>query len=82
MKVSRVDFMFDHSAWAAVLRQAETDGLLPVLAEMSGQTETHLSGVGRGKYAGTRFPFPAMSNFINICNLLDLDPRSFFILED
>jgi len=29
-----------------------------------------------------QFPFPSMNAFINACNMLDLDPRDFFILED
>jgi len=31
-------------------------------------------------YRKEKFPFPAMSNFLNTCNWLDLDPREFFVL--
>lgn len=28
------------------------------------------------------FEYPNMTNFLTLCNWLDLDPREFFILED
>jgi hypothetical protein len=30
----------------------------------------------------SEFPWPHMLNLLKVCNLLDLDPRAFFILEE
>lgn len=35
-----------------------------------------------GDYIKRKKPYPSMTNFINACNWLDLDPREFFKLED
>jgi len=74
-----VDWKFDAERWAADLnRQSDGDRIAAL----------ELAGLSAGAWwawlnpkANRPFNHPNMSNFIKICNLLQLDPRDYFCLN-
>jgi transcriptional regulator with XRE-family HTH domain len=51
------------------------------MAELLGVSKSTVNNWARGNFT-SEFPFPHLSNFLIVCNNLDLDPRDFFVLED
>lgn len=79
IKWAVVDFEFDVQEWARVMstiRRADRKDF----AEIIGCDEATIDR-WIGLQHAAEFPFPRMSNFINACNWLDMDPRSFFRLK-
>jgi len=71
---------FDTEKWAAVMNGdwAKDDIQKGYLLGVNPST---ISG-WRKLYLEPNFPHPNMHNFLNVCNLLDLNPQDFFILDD
>jgi len=60
----------------AVARAVDNHGVSDI-AEMAGLSEDRISHWARGVYNPSN-PYPNMTNFLIICNLLDLHPAIFF----
>lgn len=74
---------FDLKAWAQAMIEATNEMGVDFVAQCLGvspKTVTNWSTPDNSAYS--EFPHPSMSNFIKTCNELDLDPRSFFCLEE
>jgi len=79
IKYNTVDWKFDARRWAHDLK-AQRDVDLVAAQELSGVTASgwwHWLNVKPGR----PFEHPNMSNFIKVCNLLELDPRNYFCLS-
>jgi hypothetical protein len=76
-----VNWTFDRDLWSQTIDHAVKLHGISDLAEMTGLSEAILLNWQRG-YFHKEFPWPHMSNFLMLTNLLDLDPRKFFVLED
>jgi len=51
------------------------------IAAMLGVDGTTIHNWKNRAQANTTTPYPNMTNFLKVCNLLDLDPRDYFVLE-
>jgi len=80
IKYRVVYFKFDEVRFAAVLRAMKPDELAMIaeMLELSQGAVWHWLN----PRVETGYAHPRMSNFIAVCNLLDLDPRDFFIIEE
>lgn len=74
-----INWEFNGELFAQKL-QAMSEDDITAAAELMGVTRTAFYRWARNKY-DNEFPFPRMHNFLRLCNLLDLDPRDFFVLE-
>jgi transcriptional regulator with XRE-family HTH domain len=81
VRYSPVNWEFDTAAFSAAVTEALSFATEKELAEMLGVHHSTVNNWARGKFTG-EFRWPHMYNFLSICNLLDLDPRSFFVLTD
>jgi len=51
------------------------------LAEITGVHATTIDHWSRGQFQND-FPYPSMTNFLIVCNELDINPTEMFTLED
>jgi hypothetical protein len=51
------------------------------LAAMLGLDASTVNNWKNHARSNTETPYPSMTNFLKVCNLLDLDPREYFVLE-
>lgn len=74
-----VDWQFDAERWAADLKNQRDADLVAAqgLSGLSAGAWWHWLNPKKGK----EFQHPNMSNFIKVCNLLQLDPRDYFCLN-
>lgn len=79
IQYTNLDWTFDKHRFAEALRGFAPE-TLAVAQELSGLSEsaflTYINPQYRGAYEN-----PGMKNFLNVCNLLHLDPREFFCLD-
>lgn len=81
MKIMQVvPFEFDAKAWSEALNRVDHI-TREVAREMSGLTKAGWAHWLKGAKTSS-YVHPGMLNFINVCNLLDLDPRQFFVLNE
>lgn len=79
--VKRYDWVFAWQEWADALRAALKDFTKEELAEiMEVHSHTILSWSGDEPHNDDT-PYPSMTNFIKVCNMLDLDPRKFWYIK-
>jgi len=78
VKWSHVDWSFNAEAFAEALSGMTPDDM-QAAAELLGVSWQTIRRWQKGEY-DTEFNFPRMSNFLNLCNLMDLDPRDYFTL--
>ena len=76
-----LDWEFDVEAWARALNAALRHMSAIELAELLEIDHTTVLMYASGKLHPDT-PYPQMTKFIKVCNLLDLDPRSFWSLEE
>lgn len=72
--------VFDRTKWAAVLNVAAA-GDQKGLAYLLGIDPSTLSGWINDRYS-PNFQHPSMTFFLNVCNMLDLNPQEFFCLDE
>lgn len=72
---------FNHELWSATMATAVAEMGLEFMALSMNVSQSALENWSKG-YFHDDFKHPNMTNFIKACNLLDLDPREFFRLED
>lgn len=75
-----IPFKFDVTAWSVVLAALDAD-TLALAKELSGLTDAGWRHWLKGETTSS-YIHPGMLNFLNVCNLLDLDPRQFFCLAE
>lgn len=75
-----VPFEFDSKAWAKAMQALEPD-TRELARELSGLTKAAWRNWLDGRKGGA-YIHPGMLNFLNVCNMLDLDPRQFFCLSE
>ena len=73
-------FVFDMTAFAGELEKVDR-AFHEELCEIMIIDQSTLRNWITGQYDKSKFPHPSMSNFLKVCNWLDLDPREFFKLE-
>jgi len=78
-KFSVYPWKFDSAKWARVLRE-KTKGNVDEWARLMDIKPATLSS-WRHMDEANRNPHPLISNFLIICNNLDLDPREFWALD-
>ena len=79
MKMIVIDFKFDGEAFSDALKTVK-QGDLSDFADIIGVDTTTLAN-WRGNRWNDEAPYPRMTNFLNACNWMDLDPRQFFVLD-
>lgn len=79
-KVSVVNWKFDAARWADALRDVDAE-TLEAARDLSGLTVAGWRHWLRGTTASS-YQHPGMQNFINVCNLLDLNPSDFFTTDE
>ncbi len=80
-KYRLVDWDFDQTLWAQSIDAAANKIGQKELAEFIGVSPTTIRNWRVGRWTED-FTWPAMHNLLKVCNMLDLDPREFFNLED
>lgn len=73
------DWAFNSEYFAEVLSGLTPEDL-EACRELMGVTKSAIRNWSKDKYT-TEMNYPHMTNFLAVCNLLDLDPRDFFTLE-
>lgn len=77
-KYVSVPMVFDREKWAVLvctfISFFETIREAAVMAETS---DTALHTWSKNNMSD-KFPYPSMTNFLKICNLMDADPKDFF----
>lgn len=81
IKYSLVDWDFNGPLWARSIDDAANKIGQKELAEFLDVNPTTIRNWRIGRFA-EGFEWPAMHNFLKVVNLLDLDAREFFTLED
>lgn len=76
-----VPFVFDLKAWSEALKTVDAEWH-EELCEIAGINRVTLRNWLSGNYEKRDFKHPSMSNFLNVCNWLDIDPRDMFKLEE
>jgi len=75
---TNADWAFNSELFAEHLQKMSEDDVLAA-AELMDVSRQAIQRWRSGNYS-TDFNFPRMSNFLHLCNLLDLDPRDYFTL--
>jgi hypothetical protein len=76
-----IDFQFDAEKWAVHITAMIKQVGEKELAAMLGMTISGLRHWANNRYP-MGFSYPSMTNFLLACNLMDADPRQFFILGE
>jgi len=76
-----VSWEFNRLGWTDAVRQAIKYIGIDMLADVTGLSKSSLVNWSNGKYHPAA-SYPNMTNFLAICNILDLDVRDMFQLED
>jgi hypothetical protein len=76
-----VQWNFNHALWSASMATIIEQMGVEFMAEYLGLSESILNSWARGRYA-EGFQHPSMSNFLKVCDSVDLDPSEFFVLGD
>lgn len=72
---------FDTKAFSAAIMALHEHFSYGEMAELIGVSKSTVNNWARGNWSA-EFPHPHLSNLLIVCNELDLDPRSFFVLQD
>lgn len=76
-----VQYRFDASLWAAFVNQACKKHSMSDIAEMIDVDVVTIKAWIKEEYK-PRFKHPSMNKFLNLCNLMDVDPGQFFTIQD
>lgn len=81
VKASYVNFKFDFKSWSRTIANwadvVGTDFISEAI-----EADPNTIRAWSGGHFKVNYPYPSMTLFIRACNLLDLDPRQFFILDE
>jgi len=75
------DWKFNRALWALLMERAIKVHDVDDLAEMLDVSTTSIVFWAQNRYTKP-FAYPSMTNFLAVCNLLDIDPRKMFELEE
>lgn len=76
-----VVWAFDTARFASAVKDLHEHFSWAELSQLLDVSKSTLNNWANGNFS-PEFPFPHMSNFLHICNELDLDPREFFVIEE
>lgn len=76
-----ISFKFDAEKWAQTVTRAVQEVGLEHMAALCGMSTNGIKHWANNQYP-MGFAYPSMTNFLLACNLMDADPRQFFILEE
>jgi len=76
-----VDFYFDAEKWGQQITMMCEKVGEKELAALMGMSRTGIWHWAHNSYP-SGFAYPSMTNFLLACNLMDADPRTFFIIEE
>lgn len=83
IRYSLVNWQFNMGSWSRAIQEASDEmGTEFVAQALEVSVKTVQNWIKMHESAYGEFPYPNMTNFIRAMNMLDLDPREFFILED
>lgn len=83
IKYRLMNWVFNLGAWGRTLREKSDETSAEFIAQVCQvSVKTVENWIAGYETAYGEYPYPSMTNFINVCNQLDLDPRDFFMLED
>jgi len=77
-----MEWRFNWSAWGAGLRDLMTDTEVETWAELLEVHETTIARWRQGVNHNKRFPYPNMTNFLKVCNALEINPSDMFELVE
>lgn len=77
IKYINANWQFDQARWSAALSRAVDNHGLSDMAEMLELSESTVYNWSRGHFHKDA-PYPNMTNYLTVCNLLDLHPAIFF----
>lgn len=73
-------WVFNGAEWAKAIRAQVKNDEYGALAELLGVSELTIARWATNTLHKAA-PYPQMTNFIRVCNALELDPRNFWELE-
>jgi len=76
-----MDYAFDNVAFSAAIKAMHEHFSWQELSDLMGISKSTLNNWANGNWA-PEFPHPHMSNFLLVCNMLDLNPVDFFLMVD
>lgn len=76
-----VNFKFDVEAWQIAIGTARSMLDDDVIGAMIGATGSIIRQWAAGVLKDD-YPYPSMTLFIRACNVLDLNPAAFFVLDE
>lgn len=71
------NWLFDNERFSQAVKRASDQYGVSDLAEMLELSESTIANWGNG-YFHSDAPYPNMTNFLSVCNLLDLHPAIYF----
>ena len=77
IKYKVVPWEFNHVAWSAAMAQIVDSGDMEALAELTELSTAAIRNWAKGVYT-EGYQYPRMTNFLKICNVLDINPQEFF----
>lgn len=81
VKASYIDFKFDTGMWARTIANwADVVGVDFISEAIEADPGTIRAWM-RASFKSS-YPYPSMTLFMRACNLLDLDPRQFFVMDE
>lgn len=81
IRYSLVNWVFHQTAFASAILLMHDTFTWIELGGLLGVSKSTVNNWANGNFS-EQFPHQHMSNLLIVCNMLDLDPREFFILED
>lgn len=76
-----VNYEFNFAFWSQTVARAIESHGVQVLAELLEVSEEILINWSKGRYTET-FAYPRMTNFLKVCNLLEIEPLQFFTTSE
>jgi len=80
-KYKFVNYEFNFDFWAMNMRLIVERGDAPVVAELMGISESIIVNWGKGRWT-EGFKYPNMTNFLKMCNFLEIEPLQFFTTSE
>lgn len=80
-KYRHVDYVFDRHLWSLVISSLVGEYGVEDICELLDVSDSTLYNWGMNVHHDD-YPHPRMSNWLKVCNLLDINPASFVTTED
>jgi len=80
-KYKFVNYEFNFDVWSSTMRLLVERGDAPVVSELLGMSESIIINWAKGRWT-EGFKYPNMTNFLKVCNLLEIEPLQFFTTSE